>query len=55
MPDHRRDRTRINMSEESEVEYWATALGVPKEKLAEIVKKVGDSVQAVRTAILDSR
>jgi hypothetical protein len=36
------------MSEDYEVEYWAKSLGVSKERLAEIVKKVGDSVQAVR-------
>jgi hypothetical protein len=36
------------MGEEYEVEYWAKALGVSKERLAEIVEKVGDSVQAVR-------
>ena len=53
MPDDRsrrgsQDRSRINMSEDYEVEYWAKSLGVSKERLAEIVKKVGDSVQAVR-------
>lgn len=49
------DRTRINMSEESDIEYWAKALGVSKEQVVEVVKKVGDSVQAVRTEILDTR
>jgi hypothetical protein len=53
MPDNRsrrgsQDRSRINMSEDYEVEYWAKSLGVSKERLAEVVKKVGDSVQAVR-------
>ena len=52
MPDHRRmrqqDRARINMGEDSEVEYWANALGVSRERLVEVVAKVGDSVQAVR-------
>jgi hypothetical protein len=53
MPDDRsrrgsHDRSRINMSEDYEVEYWAKSLGISKDRLAEIVKKVGDSVQAVR-------
>lgn len=60
MPDHRRPRggegrIRINMREESEVEYWAKAFGVSKERLAAAVKKVGDSVRAVRTELLDNR
>ena len=50
-----RDRTRINMSEDSEVEYWAEALGVSKERLIEATKKVGDSVQAVRTELSNGR
>lgn len=58
MPDDRRKkgadaRARINMGEPSEVEYWAKALGVSKERLAAVVNKVGDSVQAVRSTILD--
>jgi uncharacterized protein DUF3606 len=50
-----RDRTRINVSEESEVEYWARALGVSRERLIVAIKKVGDSVQAVRTELSDTR
>jgi uncharacterized protein DUF3606 len=42
------DRARINMGEDSEVRYWAEALGVSKERLAEAVTKAGDSVRAVR-------
>ena len=58
MPNDRRmrgaqDRLRINMSEEAEVEYWAKALGVSRERLVEAAKKVGDSVQAVRTELAD--
>ena len=60
MPDRRRprgaqDRARINVGEDSEVEYWAKALGVSKERIVAAVKKVGDTVQAVRTEIQDSR
>jgi hypothetical protein len=50
-----RDRIRINVSEDSEVEYWAKALGVSRERLIEATKKVGDSVQAVRTELADTR
>jgi hypothetical protein len=42
------DRARIDISEESEVHYWAEVLGVSKERLAEAVTKAGDSVKAVR-------
>jgi Protein of unknown function (DUF3606) len=42
------DRARINMGEDSEVHYWAEVLGVSKERLAEAVTKVGDSIRAVR-------
>jgi len=49
-----RDRIRINVSEDSEVEYWAKALGVSKERLIEATKKVGNSVQAVRTELSNS-
>ena len=53
MPDDRsrrgsQDRSRINMGEDYEVEYWTKTFGISKDRLAEIVKKVGDSVQAVR-------
>ena len=50
-----RDRARINASEYSEVEYWAKALGVSRERLLEAIKKVGDSVQAVRTELSNTR
>jgi hypothetical protein len=42
------DRTRINIGEDYEVEYWARDLGISKERLVEIVGKVGDSLAAVR-------
>lgn len=45
------DRSRINLSEDYEVEYWSKSLGVSKERLIEVVKKVGDSVQAVRSEL----
>ena len=46
-----RERARINMGEPYEVDYWTRALGISKEKLAAIVAKVGDRVEAVRREI----
>jgi hypothetical protein len=42
------DRSKINMHEDYEVKYWTKHLGVSKEKLAEVVAKVGDSAAAVK-------
>ncbi len=42
------DRTRINIHEEHEVRYWTEALGVSRDRLAQLVKQVGPSAQAVR-------
>ena len=58
MPDDRRrrgpqDRMRINMGEDYEVEYWTKTFGISKDRLVEIVNKVGDSVQAVRRELGD--
>ena len=54
-PETRRaqDRRRINMGEEYEVEYWAKTFGVTKQRLAEVVDKVGDSLQAVQRELSD--
>jgi hypothetical protein len=35
------DRTRVNMSEDYEVEYWTSKWGVSRDQLAAAVKKVG--------------
>lgn len=52
MPDIRdpaaQDRARINTGDDSEVTYWSKKFGVSRERLAEAVKKVGNSLQAVR-------
>lgn len=45
------DRSRINVNEEWEVRYWTEELGVSKERLAELVREVGPSVNAVRQRI----
>jgi len=50
-----RDRARINLGEASEAEYWAKALGVSTERLAAIIEKVGDRVEAVRAEIAEER
>jgi len=36
------------MHETHEVRYWSRALGVSKERLQEVVEKVGNSAAAVR-------
>ena len=42
------DRSKINMSEDFEVQYWTKHLGVTREKLKQVVEKVGNSAAAVR-------
>ena len=53
MPDNKTkrggpDRSKINMSEDYEVKYWAKELGVTREELQKVVDKVGNSAAAVR-------
>ncbi len=43
-----RDRSKIIMHEDFEVKYWTHALGISREKLQQIVDKVGNSAAAVR-------
>ena len=45
------DRSRINLSEPYEVQYWADKFGVSKERLSETVRKVGHSAEAVSRAL----
>ena len=52
MPDDRsnkgpQDRSRINLTEPYEVQWWADKFGVSKERLSEAVRKVGHSAEAV--------
>jgi 3-oxoacyl-[acyl-carrier-protein] synthase III len=42
------DRSKINMHEDYEVKYWTKHFGISKEKLAEVVDKVGNSAAAVQ-------
>jgi len=41
------DRSRINLSEDYEVQYWSQKFGVTPERLREAVHKVGNSPEAV--------
>jgi len=42
------DRSKINMLEDYEVKYWTRELGVSKERLQQVVDKVGNAAAAVR-------
>ena len=42
------DRSKINMHERYEVKYWSHQLGVSRERLQQVVEKVGNSAAAVR-------
>ncbi|WP_231426825.1 MULTISPECIES: DUF3606 domain-containing protein [Pedobacter] len=41
------DRSRININESYEVDYWSNKFGVSKDKLKAAVQIVGDSGDAV--------
>ena len=41
------DRSRVNIHEDYEVQYWTKKWGVSKEQLAEAVQKAGVSAEAV--------
>jgi len=45
------DRSKINMSEDYEVKYWAKELGVTREALQKAIDKVGNSAATVRKEI----
>lgn len=45
------DASRISLSEDYEVRYWTQALGVSKERLAELVRQHGNSADKVRDAL----
>jgi hypothetical protein len=42
------DRSQINMNEAWEVDFWTHELGVSKDELQKVIKKVGNSAEAVR-------
>jgi Protein of unknown function (DUF3606) len=41
------DRSKISFQEPHEVQFWADKFGVSKERLGEVVRKVGHSAEAV--------
>ena len=43
-----KDRNRINVEQEHEVRYWAKRFGCSENELRVIVRRVGNSVEAVR-------
>ena len=49
------DRTHINLTEEHEVQYWTSALGIAEEELRRVVGEVGNSAEAVRMACAEKR
>jgi len=42
------DDQRINVNQDYELDYWSRTLGVSKDRLREVVKKVGPMVKDVR-------
>jgi len=48
------DRSKINMHQSHEVKHWTHVLGVSKERLQEVVDKVGNSAAAVRKELAGS-
>lgn len=49
------DRTRINLSQEYEVTYWAQRFRVSKEQLIAVVKTVGPQVEKVEQYLINDK
>ena len=49
------DRSRINVHEKWEVDYWTKELGVTKEQLEQAVKTAGTQADAVRKHLTAAR
>jgi len=47
------DRSKINMTEDHQVKYWAKELGVTRSELQRVVDKVGNAAAAVRKELGD--
>lgn len=45
------DRSRINVNESYELQYWSERFGISREELRKVVDKVGVSVSAVEEAL----
>ena len=48
-----RDRSRIAIGEDYEVAYWTKRFGVTRDRLAEAVRAVGNSADAVERYLRD--
>jgi hypothetical protein len=46
-----RDRSRVNLNDEWELQYWTKELGVSVDRLQKAVGRVGTSVEAVRNEL----
>jgi hypothetical protein len=46
-----RDRQRINIHQDYEVEYWTKELAITKERLERLVQEHGDRADDVRRAL----
>jgi len=55
MPENTKDRSRINVSEASEVTYWCQKLGCSETQLRYAVKTVGVTVSKVRAHLIQRR
>lgn len=55
MTDHQqrmpRDRSRVNLDEPYEVQFWMIELGCTEQELRDAVHEHGDSVEALRRAL----
>ena len=45
------DRSRVNLSESYEVQYWTQKFGVSEEQLRSAVERAGSSADAVEKAL----
>jgi hypothetical protein len=46
-----RDLSRVSLDDDEEMRYWTAALGVSPEQLRALVRRHGDSVDAIKIAI----
>jgi hypothetical protein len=45
------DSARINVNEDYEVQYWTETLGISKEQLVDVVRRVGPLAKDVRAEL----
>jgi hypothetical protein len=48
---HPQDSPRINLYEDWEMRYWSDRWGVPRQQLANIIRRVGGDVKDVARAL----